>query len=211
MLLTTASDGHLALWKEGVVIQSPSNEIAAASVSDPRVVSWAFNSKIHQSAIKSLSSLKLSDSQILLLTGGDDNSIALTMISKEPFSTGSNQDILSSASVATLAVPRAHAAAVNASILLRKADSDSQGPGISTVVSLWAVTTGNDQRVKVWDVLVDVKKPGVDGVEIRRIGNMPTAVADVSSLVILDARPQTTRGPRILVCGVGMEIFRPRH
>lgn len=73
-----------------------------------------------------------------------------------------------------------------------------------------AVTAGSDQRVKVWEVRVDAGMEGVEGVEVRRVADGGTAVADVAGVVCLadvdggGAQQQRT----VVVVGVGMEAWR---
>ena len=67
------------------------------------------------------------------------------------------------------------------------------------------ISAGLDQRVKLWDVRVDKLQRGVHGIAVRRQHDIPTAVADVSSV---DLCRLEDGGIGMLVCGVGMDVWR---
>lgn len=65
----------------------------------------------------------------------------------------------------------------------------------------------------MWDVNIDLTKQGVDGITVKRGGNVPTPVADVGSMDVLpDENPETANNNaslrELVVCGVGMDIWR---
>lgn len=165
-LLTTAMDGHVAIW------QCPEED---------KTPTWLHRRKVHQNAILDSTTNVLSDGSTLLLTAGDDNGLGLSRVDAE------NE-------ISTLLIPRAHAAAVTALCLYK------YGPDCFYVLS-----AGIDQRVKLWDVRVDVALPGVEGLQVRKIQNVFTSVADVSSMALLQLGDGSTG---VLVCGVGMDIWR---
>lgn len=124
----------------------------------------------------------LDDKTCLLLTGGDDNTIAFTICAWSA-AQGIPQ-------VNTVIVPRAHTAAVTGVEILASPTSNV----------LTIATTSIDQRVKIWEVSYDSSLPGIDGLTVKRKGNHFTAVADVSDLAALDASS-------IIVCGVGLDVW----
>ncbi|KAI5369561.1 Putative WD40/YVTN repeat-like-containing domain superfamily [Septoria linicola] len=146
-------------------------------------LSWHTRHKVHQSAILSLISHKLAPSHTstddyLLISGGDDNALGITRIF--------NNTLLK-----TLLVPRAHAAAVTALAITR-----------STNDHIWLASSSIDQRIKLWKIDISAAaKPGVEGIEIKLLQNVHTAVADVSSMEVVGEH-------RVLVCGVGMDLWR---
>lgn len=143
--------------------------------------------KIHQSAIHAVTSQVLPDCSVLLVTGGDDNAVSVTRISTIDSSMGR-------AVCNTLRIPRAHAAAVTGLAFIRVDEERS-----------WLASTALDQRVKLWEISVNCTKPGVEGVDVRLIQNAFTAVADVSGLEVCRLKDG---GTGLLVCGVGMDVWR---
>lgn len=163
--VTAATDGHLTLWDSSAKASS----------------SWSSCQKTHQSAVLVIATHHLPDASVLLLTGGDDNALAITRYTSE-------------LALSTLLIPRAHAAAVTALAIVPR---DNDG--------FTLVSSGLDQYVKVWDVAVNAEKPGIDGVEVRRRCKVFTPVADVSGMALLK---DEGRGTGVLVCGVGMDVWR---
>lgn len=148
-------------------------------------VEWTARHRVHQSAILSMMSHDLSDGSQLIFTGGDDNAIGITRTG------GSGRE------TRTLFVPRAHAAAVTALAIVSKQSN-----------RLHIVSASIDQRVRLWQVDMDVTQPGIDGIDIKLLKNCFTPVADVSSIETI-ALPGGNRG--VLVCGVGMDIWKLEH
>ena len=166
MLLTTATDGHLGIW-DG----KPAGEHLV----------WNTRRQIHQDAILAVEVYDLHDGSYLIITGGDDNAVALTRVTAR-------------GDLSTLTLPRAHAAAVTGLSI----SSQSQ-------TQLLLVTTSIDQRVKLWRVDVDTDRPGIDGINVQRLANVSTAVADVSSMALYGFEDGAVG---VLVCGVGMDLWR---
>ena len=146
-------------------------------------LSWQERHKVHQSAIHVTATCRLNDKSLLVVTGGDDNAIGLTRLYPRL-----------QAATKTLLIPRAHAAAVTGLTLFPMDESTH-----------WLASAGVDQRVKLWHVDVDTKRPGIEGVCVRRLENVFTTVADVSSLEICKLEDGATG---VLVCGVGMDTCR---
>ncbi|KAK5126736.1 hypothetical protein LTR85_009670 [Meristemomyces frigidus] len=166
MLITTATDGHIATWEQRIA---------------GRGLDWTSRHRVHQNAILAVALRELHDGSHLLITGGDDNAIGITRTTSK----GDMQMIL---------IPRAHAAAVTGLALLRR----DQGRLLLASVSI-------DQRVKLWQIEVKTDGLGVDGISVMRSADVFTAVADVSSLELYKLEDGTNG---ILVCGVGMDMWR---
>lgn len=166
-LITASTDGHLGTWRTFV---------------DQGSIDWLSRHRVHQSAILSLVSHDLVDRSRLIFTGGDDNALGITRIGE------------SSGETRTLLVPRAHAAAVTALLIVGKQAN-----------RLHVITASIDQRIKLWQVDVDLSQPGVDGIDIKLLQSRFSPVADVSSIgsIIL---PGEQSG--VLICGVGMDIWK---
>ncbi|KAK5005671.1 WD repeat-containing protein 6, partial [Cryomyces antarcticus] len=186
VLATASTDGHLALWTLGAPLTHSRD--AAAVV--PRTAEWRVRLRIHQSTIKCMAEHILDANTWLLVTGGDDNALALTRI----------DSIDCEVERATLLVPSAHAAAVTALAVLSGPREPVQGRRRLTVV-----TSSNDQRIKVWAVSVDLNARGVDGIAVEMVDDIFTPVADVSSMEVME---DDGSGARVLVCGVGMDLWR---
>lgn len=114
--LTASTDGFLTLW--------------TTAGTELEVVS---NTRVHQNAIKSLDISLFSTptrvQKLVVATGGDDNTLAVTIF---PSTIGTKPQ--------TFKLHNAHAAAVTGLVIL---PHDSR---------LRIVSSGNDQRVKEWDV-----------------------------------------------------------
>ena len=95
----------------------------------------------------------------------------------------------------TLIVPRSHAAAITSLEIL-----DDTHPGSITIA-----TTGLDQRIKIWNLHIDLTRPGVEGISISKTQNVFTPVADASGLALLDQQSGETA---LIVCGVGLDVWQ---
>ena len=117
---------------------------------------------------------------------------------------------------------RAHASAVTACV------------AVTYLGRVFVVTSGNDQWVRVWEVVHHApttsalelgSEPGKelepahqDPLMIIRVTKAKANVADVSSMSVLKCRDEdgiageggirVERTIRVLICGVGMEVFR---
>ncbi|KAM0702308.1 hypothetical protein Q7P35_011218 [Cladosporium inversicolor] len=165
-LLTTAMDGHVAMWQ---------------CLEEEKSLAWLQRREVHQNAILGSTALTLSDGSTLLLTAGDDNALGLSRIDVEN-------------NISTLLVPRAHAAAVSALAFYKYGDD-----------CFYVLSASIDQRIKLWDVRIDVTLPGVESLQVRKVQNVFTSVADVSSMALLQ---REDGGMGVLVCGVGMDVWR---
>ncbi|KAK3719536.1 WD repeat-containing protein 6 [Vermiconidia calcicola] len=143
---------------------------------------WTKRHKVHQNAIHATTSHTLADGSTLFITGGDDNAIGISRIASPEQETN------------TLLIPRAHAAAVTGLATVRVGEC-----------TYWLASAGIDQRVKLWEISIDAACAGVEGIAVRRLQDVFTAVADVSSL---DVCRLEGGGLGVVVCGVGMDLWR---
>lgn len=180
--------------------------------------------RVHQSSILAMDVMPLNSDTYLIATGGDDNALGLTfltslaLVNKEAMNTRESQRRFR-----TIVIPHAHAAAVTA-LKITKLHHTKSG------LSVALITVGNDQRVKAWNVRVDVQKAALieddrlfEAMRIDRAGTAWTSVADVSGLEVVediatgeDGQGVVTDGKaderahkkcRVLVVGVGMELL----
>lgn len=134
---------------------------------------------------------ELAPNDWLLMTSGDDNGVGITRLHWR----GAAGE---AAECSSLLIPRAHAAAVTALVVIAL-------PGQTE--RFWLATAGIDQRLKLWEIRIKMDEPGVSGIEVKRLANVFTPVADVSSMALIGS---SETGCGVLVCGVGMDLWRLR-
>lgn len=146
VVLTASTDGHIAIWK---TLQDDGEERE-----------WALQHvvKVHQSSIKCLHLAENRDiKDYLVVTGGDDNALAVTTLRKDDY-TATSQRI----------VRKAHAAAINGVAVVEKGSE------------LIALTVSNDQRLKAWKIAADESR----GIEL--CVDVYSGVADAGDIVLLE-------------------------
>ncbi|GAB7338356.1 hypothetical protein MBLNU457_4658t2 [Dothideomycetes sp. NU457] len=178
--ITTATDGHVGLsTTQAQISEDNSPEEVGRLVWQPRI-------KTHQSTVHCTALRQLGKTDHVLFSGGDDNALSVTRLAHEhefkPFHSS------------LLTVPRAHTAAITGLAVIDLPDQ----PHV-----YWLLTTSIDQRVKLWQVSVDTRQAGVQGIAIRKLANVYTPVADASGLATY------VEGDRVfaVVCGVGMDVW----
>jgi hypothetical protein len=211
-LCTASTDGHISFWsltdplaEKGILTtphgsavklstQIPLSSSSSSSSTNPTHLTYHSRTKIHQSSIKTISSLPLSPSSYLIATGGDDGALGFTRVTHRSNSSPSppSSNLLTSS---VLLIPNAHAAAITAITYLGRhpvlqtdqCDETYAGmnPRRKKNHHVFA-TTGPDQRLQTWFVRIDLgKEGGVEGLEVERGKRgvvVDTAVADVACL-----------------------------
>lgn len=181
-LVTGATDGHLVFWS----LSDRTRNLACEGLQS-----------IHQSSIKAIATTEVTDNSWLVVSGGDDNALGFTILT--------TKDETSEYATSSLIVPSAHGAAVNAIGIFKR----NRVAGQQASLGMHVVTASNDQVVRLWDVMIDPRKPGIKGVAVRKQGRYCSAVADISSVAIF-ARPRRDHQAgdiKILVSGVGTEVW----
>jgi WD40 repeat protein len=173
-LITAGTDGYIAFF--------PLESGSVTATTEPSALKWTFRANVHQNTIHSMKLHWFDNKTCLLVTGGDDNAVAFTIMAWDAVGTRPKVD--------TVIVPRAHTAAVTGVEILA-------APGLRW---LRVATTSIDQRVRIWEVHYNGAQPGIEGLTVKRKGNYFTAVADVSGLAALDTSS-------LIVCGVGMDVW----
>lgn len=220
--LTTSTNGAVAAWPE--INYHTDKQVNISCVTEHH---------IHQNAILALRITPLRPQYYLLVTGGDDNALGITMIANTSSPASQTENNLAP-SFATLLIPKAHAAAITALEIL---DSRIQ----ADLTTFTIVSTSCDQRVKMWhvtvnrDELVRINSRAdsfgpriVSAIDVQQLKAMWTNVADVSNVLVIPNvqnhhRSDTTdagerkepvsvsdvrRDKRLMVAGIGMEMFR---
>ncbi|KAF3480631.1 uncharacterized protein GIQ15_05978 [Arthroderma uncinatum] len=207
-LVTGSTDGHIAVWDLAAPIKpyfnfrgrSMKRKDGVPLPAEPSSIKWEDRRPTHQSSIKAMEILPLSDAQVLLITGGDDNCLA--------FSTLKFSMLESSASLvddfSTTPYPNAHASAINAITLVRRADGGSGGRDSDRVVEFLVASSGNDQRIKLWSASASVD----GGPHVSLQSDMYTAVADLSAIDQFAVQVNGVTREHLVVCGVGMEMWK---
>lgn len=190
--LTASTNGAVAVWP---VVDHHKN-----ATEQPSSLSYMTEHFIHQNAILALHTVRLGPKYYLLLTGGDDNALGITLILESAgrsmlCESSGDKDGLPTPRLRTLLMPRAHAAAITALevIDLRKE---------THLTILTVVSTGNDQRLKIWRVTVNLDElsqsdhdprtsagtfgpEALRAIEVQLVEEMWTSVADASSIAVL--------------------------
>ena len=198
----TGTDGRVTIWKD----YAQGGKTDVDEDTPEAGFSLVGRVSLHQGSIKTTSAIQLSQSAVVILSGGDDNAIGITLL-RRPSDQGS-------ISTSSILIPRAHAASVTTSTVFSLVGSQGEAEADPDKFRLRAVTSGNDQRLKVWDIGIDLSLHGAEGIEVRKIATKSTAVADASSIAVFP-RPDRVRTmaksqpvQRLLVIGVGAEIWK---
>ncbi|KAJ6787953.1 hypothetical protein PWT90_09354 [Aphanocladium album] len=140
-----------------------------------------------------------------ILTGGDDNALAWTLLKRVPGAAAEaaeaaegegneNEDATGRTSFRAelgTVVRRAHGAAVTGIALLKSEEEEEE---------VRCVSVSNDQWVKVWRV----REEGM-----QLLGEAYSGVADAGDVVVLDEkRDDGVNFRRVMVAGVGLEVWR---
>lgn len=187
-ILTAATDGNLALWKGSILLSGSEEKQELVMVS---------SRKVHQSSIKSLDiATTKSRRHILVVTGGDDNALAITvyeMANLTKQTKASRSFILRSA----------HSAAITGLTFIPSMGEDI----LPQSEEFRVVSSGNDQRVKEWSIKLTSREVEDSNVQIKKVGDSFTAVADVGDVCCLQSGGEGT-GKKVLIVGNGMEAWR---
>lgn len=197
---TASTDGHLAFWPLPDTVSRHNNDDSAnqplPSETQRHTLYWSARTAIHQISVKALDHVTLSQSENLIVTGGDDGAIAFTRVGTRKLP----EQVFETAS---LLIPSAHASAVTGVAFLGKPDGACHEEKEKRFM---LASVGNDQRLKIWEVGVDMQQKGVESIiKVSRIAKVYTSIADASSL----GTHRDAGGQRwLLVAGIGMERWR---
>ncbi|KZF24178.1 WD40 repeat-like protein [Xylona heveae TC161] len=195
-LITAGTDGYLGFWDLGTplrdlgIVVSEGKLTSSQSSLEDRTASCTASAKVHQSTIKCFTAHEINDETLLVGTGGDDNSVAFTLVRHQQ----------GKSSCSPLLVPNAHTAAVTA--LASIVDVNFKDPAGRRRFIFFS--SSNDQRLKAWSLVVGEESNGVEGMEVKLLANEFTPIADVSSIDVVQEDGEPIR---VMVCGVGMDVW----
>ncbi|KAM0262891.1 hypothetical protein ACHAQJ_001483 [Trichoderma viride] len=170
LLLTASTDGHLALWRT-----EPGEGTQHRHVLEQVV-------PLHQNSIKSLDMMK-SGQGYQVFTGGDDNSVGVTLLGQTSRSTDDASWTFLKRSIAR----NAHAAAIAGVLLVRRR------------TQLFGISVSNDQRVKLWSI------PGDDDGNIELLRGECIGVADAGDIAAIGG-PESD-AVTVVFAGIGLEAW----
>lgn len=151
---------------------------------------WQNRTQVHQSSIISIVSVQLSEKDTLCVSGGDDGAVGLTRI------TWKESDLAFS----SLIIPKAHASAVNAVEIFQASTSC----GKKSLKYVQFISSGDDQRLKLWQVRINIEQPGVQGFSARKEHGVRSFVADLSCLI---ATHDHKNNNQLFAAGIGLEMW----
>ncbi|KAG0158976.1 hypothetical protein PDIDSM_6496 [Penicillium digitatum] len=219
-LITAATDGYFTLWHLTSTIEpfytitqshlKAKHPFDGSSVS-PENITCESRYQIHSNSVKGMELVPISNIATVVVTGGDDNSLSVSLLLTYPSNTGKT------AQVSTVSIPDAHAAAVSAVKVLNQQIS-CDIPSNTESIEITVASSGNDHRVKIWSITVDPTKPGTQGITVGFLLDAYSSVADISSVGLIhgpekglpmksQAHGSEIKQSRLVVCGVGMEMF----
>lgn len=201
-ILSASTDGGLAIWHP----HYPEDVTLSAQVVELR---WEESHQVHQSSIKALQMAVLSDSYVLVVTGGDDNALGFTLVGQSETDHDNVAYRTNRYQFASILLPSAHAASITAVSIIQNRS------GIPNSFNVFSA--GNDQCVKSWTVLIDITSMEgmnptcwMEALDIRKGLCHHTAVADVGAMCILDEQNQDQHDQQsvtLIIAGVGIEIL----
>ncbi|EED16385.1 WD repeat protein [Talaromyces stipitatus ATCC 10500] len=193
-LVTGATDGYLAFWPVDWITHEGCYQFSVNTTFIVNTLKWELHHAIHASSIKALENGEVYPGYQVLVSGGDDNSLSITLV-----------DLNGGVRVvSSVRIVNAHASAITAvKILSTRTD---------TTATLKIASSANDQRIKLWSVIIDLVKETsqeqVISVTLESDRYCPVAdIAAMDDMEIADNATGTTE--KLLVLGgVGMEMVR---
>ncbi|KKK26587.1 hypothetical protein ARAM_003839 [Aspergillus rambellii] len=201
-LITASTDGHFTLWNLTPVLEpfytiAPTlrlRESLDPNSITPETIVCENRYQIHSNSIKSLDIARLSDTTALVIAGGDDNAVTLSLLKTD------SRDTEMSGCTGTIAIPDAHTASTNAVKIIAQHTCDGD-----RTIQITFASSGNDNRIKIWQADVDMQTTqGIDAIHVRNVEDRYCPVSDISAL---DVVRDEQGGLKLLVGGVGMELF----
>ncbi|KAJ5731768.1 uncharacterized protein N7483_006276 [Penicillium malachiteum] len=219
-LLTAATDGYLTFWDLTATLQpfytidSSRLKSKQYSVQQPPAfgITCEDRYQIHSNSIKAMECVTISPGVTLVLAGGDDNSLSISLLNHSQIS-ASDPHI----EVSTKSIPDAHTASVTAIQVLNQ-PSARVHPAGSHSVNLTFASSGNDHQVKIWRLILDRSQSDSPIIQVQLLEDKYSSVADIASFSLVRGNAShshddslqlvKSREMKLLVCGVGIELFK---
>ncbi|RKF78538.1 putative WD repeat-containing protein [Golovinomyces cichoracearum] len=211
-LITATTDGVLAIWN--------SNTTEIETSSDYSLHSFKLLSakKVHQSSIKSFD-MHLINENLVVLTGGDDNAISISIYDRLDLGRKPSSFLLDSAHAAAIT----GLAAFNFTPLKGFLNCEKG-------FELHMISSSTDQKINMWILQIsfctkatnitdvattmaslgnscETNDQGNPSVEIQLRKSIFTPVADVTDLTVFQYEKGTLRNTKVLVVGNGLDVW----
>jgi WD40 repeat protein len=187
-LVTGATDGCVAVWPVDWITHDGSGRVSIHETSTVQAIKWELHHAVHTSSIKALEHEEILPGYQILLSGGDDNSLSVTLVKLE-------DDVRV---VSSVCVANAHASAITA-VKILSCHTD-------TTTTIEIASSGNDQRVKLWSVVVDLETENTQE-QVISVSLKTDRYSPVADIAAMDEMEIATK--RVLVVGgVGTEMLR---
>ena len=193
-LVTASTDGQVALW----AFQRPDLDLLENST-----LLLLNRYPAHQSSIKALSILRINSTEVLVITGGDDNALAVTRLRSVCSQASRQGDDAVLFECDTLCIPKAHAAAINA--IGDITDYTNENGDSAAEKDFVVATTSNDQVLRTWKIAVDVLRSGVEGIQVKKGNARASEIADASCIDIV--RDNHHEAMAVAIAGIGAEMW----
>lgn len=186
-LITAATDGHVTLWdltstlEPFYIINSSTLALRRSLQSSPvspETIACENRYRVHSNAIKAMQVMELFNAVTAILTGGDDNSISVSLLKKPSETSSSNTHL------ASVSIPDAHAASVTALTVIDQQLAQHSGSNCQ-ITRLTVASSGNDHRIKIWSIDIDVTEPDVQGINVKLLVDRYSSVADISAIGLI--------------------------
>lgn len=202
-MIGTDADGCLSFWPYGrqtLLIRGGETFSSRDGIDLNSVINIG---RIHENGIACMAHYSLSSSIALVATGGDDGILALTLIDARDNPSSKKRDHSLPVVISTIRLRGAHAASLSALLFVTH---EKIVPSSSCdQLSIHAISSGNDQRLKIWKIDVDITQEVAEGVNVACIVDVFTPVADVSSMALLEAGSKTNTS--IVIAGAGLDVW----
>ncbi|KAJ5784787.1 uncharacterized protein N7503_009999 [Penicillium pulvis] len=213
-LVTAATDGYFTLWDLTDTLKRfytiGSSSLKAIGQFDPETspedITCENRHVAHSNSIKAMELVLLSDTRTMIVSGGDDNSLSISLLGTDP-----NQTADADTHVSTISIPDAHAASITAIKVLSQTHSKANDVGIETANIILA-SAGNDHRVKIWSITAPLSQSSRN-IEAHFVQDRYSAVADISSMGLVRRSDSSVPSSEesyatLLVGGVGIELLK---
>ena len=148
---------------------------------------------VHANSIKCLDVFNISPVENLIMTGGDDGCIAMTLLKSPQDKSHENPP-----DHVYTRIPSYHASAVTGLKCMPVKQEHHQAD------LLLFASVGCDQRLKLCQVRIDRREKGAEVFEVVKLKDVYTSVADAAAL----EQHTDDKGRWLIIAGIGMEVWR---